>query len=57
MRKSGPPRGLLSHLVLELPDERPHDGYEIRDFGPFERRGDPPGDVDADAGADTADVE
>ena len=29
MRKSGPPKGLISYLVLELLDERPHYGYEI----------------------------
>ncbi|WP_135805834.1 PadR family transcriptional regulator [Halorussus marinus] len=29
MRKSGPPKGLISHLVLELLDEKPRYGYEI----------------------------
>ncbi|MFB6176261.1 MAG: helix-turn-helix transcriptional regulator, partial [Halobaculum sp.] len=29
MRKSGPPRGLISYLVLELLDEKPRYGYEI----------------------------
>lgn len=29
MRKSGPPKGLISYLVLELLDERPRYGYEI----------------------------
>ena len=29
MRKSGPPRGIISYLVLELLDERPRYGYEI----------------------------
>jgi DNA-binding PadR family transcriptional regulator len=29
MRKSGPPRGLVSYLVLELLDEQPRYGYEI----------------------------
>ncbi len=29
MRKSGPPKGLISYLVLELLDERPYYGYEI----------------------------
>ncbi|MDL5362362.1 PadR family transcriptional regulator [Halalkalicoccus sp. NIPERK01] len=29
MRKSGPPKGVISYLVLELLDERPRYGYEI----------------------------
>ncbi len=29
MRKSGPPKGLIAYLVLELLDERPRYGYEI----------------------------
>ena len=29
MRKSGPPKGLISYLVLELLDERPRYGYEL----------------------------
>jgi DNA-binding PadR family transcriptional regulator len=29
MRKSGPPKGLISYLVLELLDEKPRYGYEI----------------------------
>ena len=29
MRKSGPPRGLISYLVLELLEEKPRYGYEI----------------------------
>lgn len=29
MRKSGPPKGLVSYLVLELLDEQPRYGYEI----------------------------
>lgn len=29
MRKSGPPRGLISYLVLELLAEKPRYGYEI----------------------------
>ncbi len=29
MRKSGPPKGLVSYLVLELLDEKPRYGYEI----------------------------
>ena len=29
MRKSGPPRGLISYLMLELLAERPRYGYEI----------------------------
>ncbi|MEZ3116626.1 PadR family transcriptional regulator [Halobaculum sp. MBLA0147] len=29
MRKSGPPRGLISYLMLELLEERPRYGYEI----------------------------
>lgn len=29
MRKSGPPKGLISYLVLELFDEKPRYGYEI----------------------------
>lgn len=29
MRKSGPPRGLISYLMLELLDEKPRYGYEI----------------------------
>lgn len=29
MRKSGPPRGLISYLVLELLAERPRYGYEL----------------------------
>jgi len=29
MRKSGPPKGLISYLVLELLAERPRYGYEI----------------------------
>ena len=29
MRKAGPPKGLLSYLVLELLDEQPRYGYEI----------------------------
>ncbi|QCJ45792.1 MULTISPECIES: PadR family transcriptional regulator [Haloprofundus] len=29
MRKSGPPKGLISYLVLELLGERPRYGYEI----------------------------
>jgi DNA-binding PadR family transcriptional regulator len=29
MRKSGPPKGLVSYLVLELLEERPRYGYEI----------------------------
>ncbi|MFC5367933.1 PadR family transcriptional regulator [Salinirubrum litoreum] len=29
MRKSGPPRGLVSYLVLELLSEKPRYGYEI----------------------------
>lgn len=29
MRKSGPPKGLISYLVLELLEEKPRYGYEI----------------------------
>jgi len=29
MRKSGPPKGLIAYLVLELLDEKPRYGYEI----------------------------
>ena len=29
MRKSGPPRGLISYIVLELLEEKPRYGYEI----------------------------
>ncbi|MWV40811.1 PadR family transcriptional regulator [Natrialba sp. INN-245] len=29
MRKSGPPKGLIAYLVLELLEERPRYGYEI----------------------------
>lgn len=29
MRKSGPPKGLISYLVLELLDKKPRYGYEI----------------------------
>lgn len=29
MRKSGPPRGLISYLMLELLEEKPRYGYEI----------------------------
>lgn len=29
MRKSGPPKGLISYLVFELLEERPRYGYEI----------------------------
>jgi len=29
MRKSGPPKGLISYFVLELLDEKPRYGYEI----------------------------
>jgi DNA-binding PadR family transcriptional regulator len=29
MRKSGPPKGLVSYLVLELLEEKPRYGYEI----------------------------
>ena len=29
MRKSGPPKGVVSYLVLELLDEKPRYGYEI----------------------------
>src|SRR6056297_2454208 len=29
MRKSGPPKGLIAYLVLELLDEQPRYGYEI----------------------------
>ncbi|ADJ14255.1 PadR family transcriptional regulator [Halalkalicoccus jeotgali] len=29
MRKSGPPKGVISYLVLELLDEKPRYGYEI----------------------------
>ena len=29
MRKSGPPRGLIAYLVLELLEEKPRYGYEI----------------------------
>ena len=29
MRKSGPPKGVIAYLVLELLDERPRYGYEI----------------------------
>ena len=29
MRKSGPPKGLISYLVLELLDEQPRYGYEL----------------------------
>ncbi|MFO8114041.1 MAG: PadR family transcriptional regulator [Halorubrum sp.] len=29
MRKSGPPKGLIAYLVLELLDERPRYGYEL----------------------------
>ena len=29
MRKSGPPKGLISYLALELLDERPRYGYEL----------------------------
>ncbi|WP_138004934.1 PadR family transcriptional regulator [Halalkalirubrum salinum] len=29
MRKSGPPKGLISYIVLELLEERPRYGYEL----------------------------
>lgn len=29
MRKSGPPKGVIAYLVLELLDERPRYGYEL----------------------------
>ena len=29
MRQTGPPKGLIAYLVLELLDERPRNGYEI----------------------------
>lgn len=29
MRKSGPPKGLIAYLVLELLDEKPRYGYEL----------------------------
>jgi len=29
MRKSGPPKGLIAYLVLELLEEKPRYGYEI----------------------------